>query len=442
MIGKVCSAWRKEALVPRAKTTGRGANGNGSIRKVTATRNGKQYVYWQARYTEGFDPGTGKQIQRSITGKTQKEVAQKLKQITLDIDNGVYQSPNKLTVGDWLDIWTGEYMGDKKYLTVKNYKAVVENHIKPALGAVKLMKLTAPAIQKFYNDLLDHGQLIPTRDEQGKILKKNGKPIYEAAPMGAKTVRNIHGVLTKALTVAVNVGYLRMNPADRVTLPRVEKKELQPLTDEQVKAFLREAELDPLGSLLIVILFTGLRESEAIGLTWDCIDFRAGTVKVCKQLQKRPLKDGGTVFAPLKNNKTRILKPAPYVMDILSKQWTIQTEQRIRAGELWRAWTNEEERQTALVYTTPEGNDVSPTSLRYHFKKLVTAIGAPNVRVHDLRHTFAVLSLQNGDDIKTVQGNLGHATAAFTLDVYGHVSERMKDNSAARMQAYIDKTTQ
>ena len=205
---------------------------------------------------------------------------------------------------------------------------------------------------------------------------------------------------------------------------------------------MQRAELDPLGSLLIVILFTGLRESEAIGLTWDCVDFRAGTVKVCKQLQKRPLKDGGTVFAPLKNNKTRILKPAPYVMDILSKQWTIQTEQRLRVGELWRAWTNEEERQSALVYTTPEGNDVSPTSLRHHFKKLVTAIGAPNVRVHDLRHTFAVLSLQNGDDIKTVQGNLGHATAAFTLDVYRHVSERMKDNSAARMQAYIDKTTE
>ena len=428
--------------MPRTKSSGRGANGNGSIRKVTTTRNGKQYTYWQARYTEGYDPGTGKQIQRSITGKTQKEVAQKLKQITLDIDNGVYQSPNKLTVGEWLDIWTDEYMGDKKYLTVKNYKATVENHIKPALGAVKLMQLTAPAIQKFYNDLLDHGQLVPKRDEKGQIVKKNGKPIYETAPMGAKTVRNVHGVLTKALTVAVNIGYLRMNPADRVTLPRVEKKELQPLTDEQVKAFLREAGLDPLGSLLIVILFTGLRESEAIGLTWDCIDFRAGTVKVCKQLQKRPLKDGGTVFATLKNNKTRILKPAPYVMALLEKQKRKQVRHRLLAGEAWQGWQSEEERQTALAYTTPEGNDVSPTSLRYHFKKLVTAIGAPDTRVHDLRHTFAVLSLQNGDDIKTVQGNLGHATAAFTLDVYGHVSERMKDNSAARMQAYIDKAVE
>ena len=424
--------------MPRKKTSGRGANGNGTIRKITTTRNGKEYTYWQARYTEGYDLGTGKQIQRSITGATQKEVAQRLKEATLDIDHGVYQAPNKLTVSAWMDIWTSEYMGDKKYLTIRNYKAAVEIHIKPALGAVKLMQLTPPMIQKFYNDLLDHGQTVPIRDKRGNIVKKNGAPVYANAPMGAKSVRNIHGVLTKALTVAVNVGYLRVNPCDRVTLPRVEKKELQPLTDEQVKAFLRETELDELGDMMKVILFTGLRESEAIGLTWDCIDFKAGTVKVYRQLQKRPLKDGGTVFAPLKNNKTRILKPAPYVMALLSKQLSAQAEQRLAAGDAWQGWRTVEERKTALVYTTPEGNDVSPTSLRYHFKKLVVNIGAPDCRVHDLRHTFAVLSLQNGDDIKTVQGNLGHATAAFTLDVYGHVSEKMKDDSAARMQAYIE----
>ena len=424
--------------MPRKKTSGRGANGNGTIRKITATRNGKEYTYWQARYTEGYDLGTGKQIQRSITGTTQKEVAQRLKEATLDIDHGVYQAPNKLTVGEWMDIWTSDYMGDKKYLTIRNYKAAVENHIKPSLGAVKLMQLTPPMIQRFYNDLLDHGRTVPIRDKRGNIVKKNGAPVYANAPMGAKSVRNIHGVLTKALTVAVNVGYLRANPCDRVTLPRVEKKELQPLTDEQVKAFLRETELVELGDLMKVILFTGLRESEAIGLTWDCIDFKAGTLKVYRQLQKRPLKDGGTVFASLKNNKTRIIKPAPYVMALLQKQWSAQAEQRLAAGDAWQGWRNAEERNAALVYTTPEGNDVSPTSLRYHFKKLVVNIGAPDCRVHDLRHTFAVLSLQNGDDIKTVQGNLGHATAAFTLDVYGHVSEKMKDDSAARMQAYIE----
>ena len=424
--------------MPRTKTAGRGANGNGSIRKITTTRNGKQYTYWQARYTEGYDLGTGKQIQRSITGKTQKEVAQKLKQATLDIDNGTYTAPCKLTVGEWLDIWTTDYMGDKKYLTIKNYKAQVETHIKPSLGAVKLSQLAPHIIQKFYNGLLQSGQSIPKRDKSGKIVKKDGKTVYESAPMSAKSVRNVHGVLTKALSVAVSIGYLRTNPADRVTLPRVEKKELHPLTDKQVKQFLKEASADTYEIILKVVLFTGLRESEAIGLTWDCIDFKSGTIKVCKQLQKRPLKDGGTVFASLKNDKTRVLKPAPFVMDLLDRQYREQAKQRLKIGDVWQGWRDPEERKTALVFTTPEGNDITPTVLRYHFKKLVTAIGAPDCRVHDLRHTFAVLSLQNGDDIKTVQGNLGHATAAFTLDVYGHVSERMKDDSSARMQAYIE----
>ena len=149
-------------------------------------------------------------------------------------------------------------MGDKKYLTIRNYKATVEPHMKLVLGAVKFIQLTPLMIRKFYNDLLDRGQMVPIRDKRGNIVRKNGAPVYANAPMGAKSVRNIHGVLTKALTVAVNVGYLRVNPCDRVTLPRVEKKELQPLTDEQVKAFLRETELDELGDLMKVILFTGL----------------------------------------------------------------------------------------------------------------------------------------------------------------------------------------
>ena len=93
-------------------------------------------------------------------------------------------------------------------------------------------------------------------------------------------------------------------------------------------------------------------------------------------------------------------------------------------GDMWQGWQTAEERKTALVFTTPDGKSISQTSLRYHFKKVVEVIGIPSCRVHDLRHTFAVLSLQNRDDIKTVQGNLGHATAAFTLDVYGHMGTR------------------
>lgn len=318
--------------------TDRGANGNGAIRKITTSKNGKTYTYWQARYTEGYDPGTGKQVQRSITGKTQKDVAKKLKEATLAIDHGTYTAPCRLTVREWMDIWTADYMNDKKYLTVKNYKALIEHHIKPELGAIRISDLAPHMIQQFYNRLLKSGCAVPKRDKAGKIVKKNGKTVLEPAPMCAKSVRNVHGVLSKALSVAVNIGYLHANPTERVTLPRVEKKELRPLTDEQVSLFLKEASSDSYEIILKVILFTGLRESEAIGLTWDCIDFKNRSVKICKQLQKRPLRDGGTTFASLKNDKTRILKPAPFVMGLLERQYREQSMQKRIAGSAWKSW--------------------------------------------------------------------------------------------------------
>ena len=390
--------------MPRKSNT-RAAQGSGTIRQRPDGR-------WEARFTIGRDPGTGRQIQRSVYGATQQEVRKKLAEAVAALDAGNYFEPSKMTLGRWVEIWLQEYMGDKKYLTVKHYKAQCRAHIVPSLGAVKLSELTTPQIQSFYNGL-------------------------ERGGMAAKSVHNVHGILTKCLSTAVQVGYLRDNPASRVTLPKVEKKEIRPLSDEQVKAFLTVSAGDEYEIILKTILFTGLREAEATGLTWDCIDFKAGTIKVCKQLQKRPQQDGGFTFAPLKNSKTRIIKPAPFVLSLLERRRREQVEQRFRAGELWTGWSNAEERKTALVFTTATGGNLSPQTVYNHYKKLARKIGAPDSRVHDLRHTFAVLSLQNGDDVKTVQRNLGHATAAFTLDVYGHVSERMKEDSAARMEAYI-----
>ena len=415
--------------MPRKSNT-RAASGSGTIRQ-------RPDGTWEARFVVGHDPGTGKPIRKSVYAKTQKEVRQRMAQAIAAVDNHEYFEPSKMTLAEWLDIWAAEYMGDKRYSTRRTYRANIETHIKPALGAVRLSQLAPHIIQKFYNTLLTSGCKKPKRDKNGKIIKKDGKPVCEPAPMSAKTVRNIHGTLTKALSTAVDIGYLRFNPADRVTLPRIEKKELSPLTDAQVKDFLRESSNDELEIILKVILFTGLRESEALGLTWDNIDFQAGTIKVCKQLQKRRLVDGGATLAPTKNGRSRTLKPAPFVMELLDRQYREQAAQRLKMGDLWQGWQTAAERKTALVFTTPEGRSISQTSLRYHFKKVVEAIGVPSCRVHDLRHTFAVLSLQNGDDIKTVQDNLGHATAAFTLDVYGHVSEKMKEDSAARMEAYI-----
>lgn len=384
--------------MPR-KTT-RNAAGGGTIRQRSDGR-------WEARYTVGRDPGTGKQIQKSVYGPTQKDVRQKLARITTAIDEGVYTEPSKLTVSGWLDIWLGEFLNDVKPRTHELYRSTVEKRIKPALGAVKLCDLKPAAIQRFYNDC--------TRGEPA---------------LSAKTLRNIHGIMHRALEQAVEAGYIRANPSDACKLPRVVKKEIAPLDEEETKLFVKAVRDDPYEILYLVTLFTGLREGEALGLQWNAVDLDAGTIRIMQQLQ---LHKGSYQLMPTKNSKPRVLTPAPYVINLLRTQRRRQAEWRLAAGQVWQ--------DNGFVFSNQLGAHLARQTVYRHFKNAVESIGLPDRRFHDLRHTYAVASLRAGDDPKTVSENLGHATVAFTLDTYAHVTEQMKQASASRMQAYIDSLT-
>lgn len=390
---------------------GRSAAGTGSIRKKTVTRDGKEYTYWEARYTEGYDPGTGKQIQRSVTGKTQKEVAQKLKAATAAIDAGTYKAPSKMTVGEWLDIWQQDYLGSVKPRTLDSYRTTVDTHLKPAFGAVKLDTLATHEIQRFYNNL-----------QKGQGPKQ---------PLSPKTIRNVHGVFHKALQQAVELGYLRTNPATACKLPRVERAEIKPLDSEAIEKFLETIKGHPYESVYVVTLFTGMREGEVLGLTWDCVDFDKGVLTINKQLQKERRGTGAYHLVSPKNGKGRRITPAQTVMEVLRVQQQKQAEWRRFVGEAWEA--------SDFVFTDQMGHHLSAQTVYLHFKKLIAQAGYPDTRFHDLRHSYAVAALQSGDDIKTVQENLGHHTAAFTLDVYGHVTDQMKQDSADRMEQYIKR---
>ena len=392
--------------MPRKKTTKRAANGSGSIRQVT--KNGKKY--WEGRITVGYDPGTGKQKQRTVSGKTQKEVAQKMRELTAELDAGTYHEPCKLTVGEWLDIWTKDYLTAVKPRTQDSYKTTVDTHLKPAFGAMKLEALTTHDIQQFYNRLKDGDK--------------------KQSALSPKTIRNIHGVLHKALEQAVDLGYIRTNPTDKCKLPKVEKKEIKPLDDEQIKAFLTACKGNLYEYVYIVTLFTGMREGEVLGLTWDCVDFEKGTITINKQLLRQRRSDGSHSLASPKNGKSRYLTPPPYVMEILHAQKERQEQWRKAAGNAWE--------ENGLVFTNELGHNLSSQTVYLYFKDIARQIGCPDARFHDLRHSYAVVSLQSGDDIKTVQENLGHHTAAFTLDTYAHVTQRMRQASANRMQQYIN----
>ena len=222
------------------------AAGCGNIRKKIIRRGGKEYEYWEARYTVGFDPGTGKQVQKSVSGKTQKEVAQKLKAATAALDDGTYITPNKMTVAQWLDTWQADYLKGVKPSTVSSYQATIKNHIKPNIGAIRLDALTTHDIQEFYNKRFEGDESRP--------------------PLSAKTVKNIHGVLHKALQQAMLNNYIRTNPSNPCILPRVTKKKIKPLNEHQIADFLKGIKGNKYEKMFLVALFTGIREGEVCGL--------------------------------------------------------------------------------------------------------------------------------------------------------------------------------
>ena len=199
---------------------------------------------------------------------------------------------------------------------------------------------------------------------------------------------------------------------------------------EKMKIFLDAIKGDPFEIILFVTVFTGLRQGEVLGLTWDCVNFENGTLLINKQ-HNRSQMDHNYQFSSVKTDRIRVLNVSKHVMDKLRQQQMIQKCWADAAGS---AWNNADD----LVFTNELGSFIKNKTLYMHFKRISSRIGLGNLRFHALRHTYAVNSLRAGDDIKTVQENLGHTTAAFTLGTYAHATPGMKRESAKRMDDYIE----
>ena len=249
---------------------------------------------------------------------------------------------------------------------------------------------------------------------------------YNALDLSPKTSKNIHSILHSALQQAVENKLLIANPTNACKLPKIEKYEIKPLEPQEIAVLLQEASTDDYANLFTVAMFTGMRQGELLGLTWENVDFDNGTITVKQQLQ---CKDGVYFLQTPKNGKGRIIIPAQVAMDALQDEKEKQARNRLAYGESWNNPDN-------YVFTDALGKHLVRRTVVKHFKAVSDRAGIENVRFHDLRHSFAVNSLMIGDDVKTVQANLGHATASFTLDVYGHVTQKMQKDSAERMQQF------
>lgn len=396
------------------KNTAKGkvSNGMGSIRKRS---NGS----YEVRYTEGFDL-SGKQIQRSKSFKTEREANEFRIKTLNQINEGTYVSPNKMLFKEWAIFYLNHHTSNLKDLTKKSYEDRLRLHIIPAIGNVKLCKLTSFVVQDFVDGL--------------------GRKTDERKALSPKTIKCIHGVLHKVLGKAVELGYLQRNPADGCTLPEVELPEVEPLSNIKTAEFLKAIKNDTYNQVYMLALFMGLRQGEILGLAWDCINWENNVITIKRQLiRKRDYKiientdddDKKYKITSVKDKDARYICVDDEIMEIFRSRLEEQKEQRKRAGDLWY------EPFPNLVFENEFGKNFAHSTVRKHFKKSVAEIGLPEERFHNLRHNYTARALEAGDDVTTVQKNLGHATADFTLKVYAHGTTEAQIKSAKNINDRI-----
>ena len=369
------------------------ANGDGSIRKRKDGR-------WEGRYVVGHDPITGKMISRNVLGKTQAEVKEKLRTAIENSKRLDYTQTGKYTVGQWMDEWFEAYAKVKvRPSSHQTYKGYIENHIKPNIGDIPIEKLTSLQLQKFYRLLLTEGRIPRIESEK------------QPRGLSAKTVRNINQVISSAMDMAVRHKLILSNPTEGCELPKVEHREMKTLPAEQLGAFLREAKESGVYELYYLDLATGLRRGELLGLKWEDVDLQNGVIHVRRQVARV---DGEVKELPLKTkNSYRNISISQDAVAMLTEM--------------------EAHRSSDYVFPSSTGGPISPDSVNNMLHRVLKRAGLPSIRFHDLRHTFATLALQNGVDIKTVSGMMGHFSAGFTLDTYAHVTTSAQQEAARTM---------
>ena len=374
------------------------ASGEGNIRKRKDGR-------WEGRYIAGHDEN-GKPIRKNVLGKTQAEVRDKLKAAielaqSLDVSNA-----ENYTVEQWVNTWYELYSKPNiRESTQDYYQRFIRLHIIPHIGHIKLTKLTGRDIQKMYNDVREHGR---TRKEQ-----KEKTPGLSNA-----YVRGMHTMLHNCLDRAVKEKLIPYNPSDDCILPKLKKQEMKILKPEDMAAYLKEADQRGVLPMFFLVLCTGLRRGEIAALLWEDLNIEKKTISINKQAVG--IKGGGVkVTQPKTDTSIRQISVSQQVIDLLVQE-------------------HEKHPDNPVMFPSPvNGGMWYPDAINRLHQKILKRAGLEHIRLHDLRHTFATVALQNGVDIKTVSSMLGHFDAGFTLRTYTHVTTKMQEQAADTMGQFI-----
>lgn len=372
-------------------------NGDGMVRKRSDGR-------WEGRIVIGHKADS-RPIFKSVFAKTQKDLLPKLLQLLAEYQGIDLSGDSDMPLGEWMDRWMRDYAEPiLRSSTISSYRTVIENYIRPALGDESVRLITSMDVQEFYNELSE-------RKRQNDTSRK----------LASSTVRSTHMLLHEIMDAAVLARLISKNPTDGTTVPKNNYPPKKILTEEQLNTFMEAIKAEPLWyDFFYTEITTGLRRGEICALQWCDLDEDAGTLKVQRTVLESH-KNGQLVGDPKTESGTRTILLPPSTLHLLK----------------------ERKKQAVTEWIFPSLREVnaptSPSAAYHRLKVILEQAGLPNIRFHDLRHTFATHALTAGVDAKTLSGILGHTNASFTLDTYTHVTTDMQRNAATVVGSFIDE---
>lgn len=361
---------------------------------------------WEGRVVVGYKEN-GNPKTKSVTAKTQSECKEKLQSLKEQCGRTTDRLKPDMPFGDWMDFWFQNFSKPKiRETTMECYENRIYNHIIPEIGKIPLCKLTQNDLQQFY-----------------ARLKKGGRRRlveYYGEGLSNRMVRSCHTTCRTALEKAVTEGLITVNPAIGCRLPPKKAKEMQVLTQDEIRRFLIQANEEGYYEFFLLELTTGMRRGEILGLQWKDVNFATGELHIRRQVVKKGAQT--LISKPKTKSSIRTILLPPGMVEILA-------ELKKNATCDW-------------VFPSPvkEGEPRNPDSLYGRFQKILQRAQCKKVRFHDLRHTFATMALENGMDIKTLSAMIGHISAETTLNIYSHITDTMQKQAAVKIDREIGGT--
>lgn len=344
---------------------------------------------WTYQITIGRDPVTNKRLRKTGTIHGTKGYAEEvLNEMLAEFQRGVLPVDDRQTVGQWLEFWLTDVVKSRvRRSTWESYRSYVRGRIIPAVGHLRLQRLAPVDIDRLMTSMRADG------------LSEN-------------TIRHVHVILGKALRDAEQRGMVSRNVARLVDPPKVERKQIPTPNMDQVSAVCGAA--GECGPVFRIMARTGLRRSEVAALRWGNVDLTASVpflnvVEAVDRVSSKKI----LVLEPKSMKSRRQVALDPVAVDLLRDHRVKQNEHVMALAQ--GLWTDND-----LVFPNSFGSLIDPDLLTRGFRKAARQAGLRGFTLHSLRHHHTTELVRAGVNLKTVQDRLGHATAAFTLDVYTH----------------------